>query len=161
MASALQIGHTESMVSRAVVERRGGNTTLRLRPHPGPIDRTARDDELHLGSQDLLRLADYASQSGFKLSSFALSDSDLYPLPREEQDEISKHLIELYKKFGLKELMAALNDEYGGIYAVGITILNHGTGRRINIRRRGFVDASMVEEAEKLLLNALKDLNLS
>lgn len=154
-------GHTESMVSRMVVERRGADTTLQLRHHVGPITGRARDGELHLGNQDLLRLADYAARNGFTLSSISLSDSDLYPLPPDEQAEISSDLIDLYRRFGLGELMAALREDYDGIYAIGISIINNNSGRRMNIRRRGFVETSVTRDAEHFLANALKDLNLS
>lgn len=161
MASMRLCGHTKGMVSRVVVERRGVDAALRLRPHIGPIAGRAREGELHLGSQDLLRIADYATQNGFSFLSISLSDSSLYPLPQDEQDEISGRLIDIYQKFGLAELMITLEDEFDGIYAVGITVVNNSTGRRIKIRRRGFVETSVVQEAENLLSGALRELKLS
>ena len=154
-------GHTYHMASRAVLTRRGADTTLELRPQWRALPRETSDDELHLGSQDLLRLADYANRHGFQIASFSLSDTYLSPLASEEQSGISDRLISLYREYGLEELLFALAEEYEGLYITGLTLINIETGRRVQIKRRGYVETSSIQEAETLLRSAWNELNLS
>lgn len=153
--------HTYHMASRAILTRRGTGTTLELRPQASALPQGPLKDALHLGSQDLLRLADYASRRGFQIASFSVSDSYLSPLPDEEQKTVSDRLICLYKEYGLEELLFAISGEYEGLYIIGLTLINKETGRRVQVKRRGYVETSAVQEAEDLLRSAWTDLNLS
>ncbi len=123
--------------------------------------RTPAGSELHLGSQDLLRFANYASLHGFVVSSFMLADAYLVPLDANEQAEISDDLVELLATHGGDELEASLHDEYAGLYVVGVNLIESSTGMRVSIRRRGYVETSIVQEAERLLRSAWRELRLS
>lgn len=123
--------------------------------------RTPVGTELHLGSQDLVRLAAYASTHGFVVTSFMISDAYLVPLVTDEQTEISDGLVEALRAHGGDEVEAAMQNEYDGLYVVGVNLVGSSSGMRISVRRRGYVDTSVTQEAEQLLKSAWRELRLS
>lgn len=157
------IGENGTMVSKVVLSPSpGGGTGLRIDALTGPLPaRTPAGTELHLGSQDLIRLADYALSRGFTIASFMIADGYLVPLNAKEQIEISDDLVDAMKEYGSDEVEAAMQDEYDGLYVVGINLIATTSGMRISIRRRGYVDTSVVPEAERLLRAAWQELRLT
>lgn len=125
------------------------------------VTRTAAGTELHLGSQDLVRLTAFAASHGYAPSSFMVSDAYLVPLPTDEQDEISDELVSLLRRHGEEEVDAALRNEYDGLYIIGVQLIEQISGMRVSIRRRGFVETSIEKEAEALLQAAWQELHLS
>lgn len=123
--------------------------------------RTPKGSELHLGSQDLIRLAGYAMSHEFVASAFMLADASLVPLSREQQAEVSAEIIELLQIHGAAEVDAAMQDDYSGIFVIGVDLIAIASGMRISIRRRGYVETSIAEEAEGLLKSAWRELRLS
>lgn len=150
------------MVSKVVLDTSAdGGVGLRIDPVTGPLPaRTTPGTELHLGSQDLIRLADYATSHGFTIASFMIADGYLVPLRPEEESELSDEMIEAVRAHGGAELEAAMQDEFDGLYVVGVTLIAM-SGMRISVRRRGFVETSVVHEAEQLLRSAWQELHLS
>lgn len=151
------------MVSKVVLGASAdGDATLRVAPvTTADISRTLAGTELHLGSQDLVRLAAYASAEGYVISSFMISDAYLVPLPEDEQADVSHDLTSLLEKYGEEEVEAALHNEFEGLYVVGIDLIDPGTGLRISVRRRGYIETSVEREAERLLRAAWQELRLS
>ena len=129
--------------------------------NPVPAVRTPPGSELRLGSQDLVRFAAYAFVNQLHVESFQLADPFLMPLNPDDEGEISDDLVEKLQKYGGDEVEAALQDEYEDIYVVGVILISPSSGRRISVRRRGFVDTSITHEAERLLASAWKELQLS
>ncbi|NQX28300.1 hypothetical protein HQQ81_13210 [Microbacteriaceae bacterium VKM Ac-2854] len=150
------------MVNKVVLETSAdGGVGLRIDAVTGPLPaRTPAGTELHLGSQDLIRLADFATFHGFTISSFMIADGHLVPLRPEEESGLSDEMVEAVRNHGGAELEAAMQDEYDGLYVVGVTLIAT-SGMRISVRRRGFVDTSVVQEAEQLLRSAWQELHLS
>ena len=139
-----------------------GRTSLRISNlEPGNTEHSVIGHELHMGSQDLIRFADFASNRGFRISSFMLADPNLSPLIEDEQVEISRQMVELLSAYGGDELEAAMRDEFDGLYVVGVNLIASSSGRRISVRRRGYVETSIVQEAERLLQSAWRELHLS
>lgn len=150
------------MVSKVVLGASSdGDVGLRIAPVTTPAPgRTPAGTELHLGSQDLIRLAEYARKHNFSVASFMIADAYLVPLGHEEQLELSDEMIEILKTHGGNELEAAMQDEYDGLYVVGVTLIST-SGTRVVVKRRGFVETSVVDEAEQLLRSAWQELHLS
>lgn len=151
------------MVSKVVLSA-STDDDRRLRVAPvitTDVTRTAAGTELHLGSQDLVRLTAFASSHGYVPSSFMVSDAYLVPLPADEQDEVSDELINLLRRHGEEEVDAALRNEYDGLYIIGVQLIEQTSGMRVSIRRRGFVETSIEKEAEALLQAAWQELHLS
>jgi hypothetical protein len=123
--------------------------------------RTPAGSELHLGSQDLIRFASYSSDHGFVVSSFMLADAYLVPLGPEEEAEVSAEMVEALALHGEDELEAAMHDEHAGLYVIGVNLIEPSTGMRISIRRRGYIETSIVQEAERLLESAWRELRLT
>lgn len=123
--------------------------------------RTPAGSELHLGSQDLLRFASYSAERGFVVSSFMLADAYLVPLDSDEEAGVSAEMVRVLAAYGEDELEAAMHDEYAGLYVVGVNLIEPSTGMRISIRRRGYIETSIVQEAEKLLASAWRELRLT
>lgn len=123
--------------------------------------RTEDGRELHLGSQDLIRFAGYAAGQGFVIAGFAIADPDLTPLNTEEQRELSATMVEILMAHGHNELDAAMRDEFDGLYIIGVELISGDSGLRMDVRRRGFIYTSVVEEAERLLNAAWQTLRLS
>jgi len=151
------------MVSQVVLSRsEDGHTDLHLGPvlagHDSPVP---KGEELQLGSQDLIRFANYAAAHDFVVSSFMLADASLVPLGKVEQEQISDVMVDALRIYGGDEVEAAMRDEYDGIYVIGVNLVARLSGMRISIRRRGFVETSIVEEAERLLDSAWRELRLS
>lgn len=161
----MQVLQNGAMVSKVVLNRSAdGGGHLRVAPvltASSAHEPVAPGTELHLGSQDLVRLTSYAMEQGYVVYSYMISDSYLEPLPEDEQLDISKELVRLLKEFGAKEVEAALDDEYDGLYVVGVELIDPKTGMMISIRRRGFVETAIVQEAEVLLQSAWRELHLS
>lgn len=151
------------MVSKVVLSPSlGGGAGLRIDDvGAGLPARTPAGTELHLGSQDLIRLAGYAAANGFSVSLFMISDAYLVPLSPDEQSEISDNLVEALRAHGSDEVEAAMQDEYDGLYVVGVELIASASGMRISVRRRGYVVTSTVQEAESLLRAAWRELQLS
>ncbi len=139
-----------------------GGTNLRIsRIVTMPPSHTPAGSELHLGSQDLIRFASYAAERGFVVSSFMLADAFLVPLDSDEEDEVSAEMTSMVLAHGTDELEAAMQEEYEGLYVVGVNLIASSSGMRIMVRRRGFVETSVVQEAERLLESAWRELRLS
>lgn len=150
------------MVSKVVLSASAdGGAGLRIDAVTGPLPaRTPAGTELHLGSQDLIRLADYALSRGFTIASFMIADGYLVPLDVDEQADLSDEMVEAVRAHGGAELEAAMQDEYDGLYIVGVTLVS-AAGRYVVVKRRGFVETSVVQEAEHLLRSAWQELRLS
>lgn len=123
--------------------------------------RTPAGSELHLGSQDLIRFASYSAGHGFVVSSFMLADAYLVPLRPEEEAAVSAEMVEALARHGEDELEAAMHDEHAGLYVIGVNLIEPSTGMRISIRRRGYIETSIVREAERLLESAWRELRLT
>jgi hypothetical protein len=151
------------MVSQVVLSPSAdGGPGLRIGPVLGGGESpTPKGSELHLGSQDLVRLANFASAHGFVVASFMLADAYLVPLSEDEQAQISGEMIERLKSFGGDELETAMQEDYEGLYVVGVNLIAFQSGMRISIRRRGYVETSIIHEAELLLESAWRELHLS
>lgn len=151
------------MVSKVVLNPSSGDGVgLRIDDVAAGLPaRTPAGTELHLGSQDLIRLAGYAADHGFSLAAFMISDAYLVPLSPDEQTEISDELVDAMLAHGSDEVEAAMQNEYDGLYVVGIDLIATSSGMRISIRRRGYVVTSVVQEAENLLRAAWQELRLS
>lgn len=139
-----------------------GRTDLRI-SQVGAADATgpSRGRELHLGSQDLIRFAGYASERGFHVASFMIADAYLVALSEEEESEISAEMVEILREYGDRELEAAMRDDFEGLYVVGVNLVLKASGRRLSVRRRGYVETSTVPDAEQLLQAAWQELQLS
>lgn len=150
-------------MSQAVLGKsEDGHTDLRInKVQGGPASRRDRGHELNLGSQDLVRFAEYASEHGFKIASFMIAESNLNPLSREENDETSDSMLQILARFGMRELSHAMSDEFDGLFVVGVNLIDKSSGKRIGVRRHGFVETSAVQQAEELLRSAWRELHLS
>jgi hypothetical protein len=148
------------MVSRLVL-RPGANTP------PVRIEQSSSEDptgtSLHLGSQDLIRVAGFARDNGFRVARFLIADSYLTPLDEDEQREISAQLVTILEQYDADELESALSDDYDGLYIVGVELVSQGTGLRIGLRRSGYVSVSTAElhAAELLISEAWRELRLA
>jgi hypothetical protein len=116
--------------------------------------------ELHLGSQDLIRFAGYASAHGFVVSGFDVADAFMTALDEGERVEVSDAMVELLDSFGFEELISAMRDDFDGLYVIGVRLISKDNGMRTDVRRRGFVNTSVVQEAERLLNSAWRELHL-
>lgn len=139
-----------------------GGTNLRIsKVRAGESSGPGRGHELHLGSQDLIRFASYAMQRGFRVTSFMVADAFLVALSPEEEADISTEMVEILNDYGGHELIAAMRDDFDGLYVVGVNLVLKARGRRISVRRRGYVETSIVSDAEELLQAAWQELQLS
>jgi hypothetical protein len=118
---------------------------------------------LHLGSQDLVRLAGFARSNGFQVARFFIADAYLSPLEEAEQLELSADLVKILDDFDEEELEAALADEYDGLYVIGLELISYGSGLRLGVLRSGYVSTSAAEEreAERLMSDAWRELRLA
>ncbi|WP_344356758.1 hypothetical protein [Brachybacterium phenoliresistens] len=150
-------------MSKVVLSTVGGGTRdLRVDPYDTTQPaRTPSGSELHLGSQDLVRLTGFALERGFVPTSFMISDAYLVALPEDEQVQVSTELLRLLVGYGPDEVMMSLQEEHDGLYIVGVNLIAGDSGGRISVRRRGFVDTSVVQEAQRLLASAWRELNLT
>lgn len=158
---------TRCMMSRAVLRPLGEAASVHLDPAPpsvvshGEADTRKPSGALHLGSQDLIRVAGFASEAGFKVTGFKLADRYLTPLEEGEQSELSDALLAVLLSYGDRELISAMRDEFVGVFVIGVNLMSLETGFRISIRRSGYVDTSQLPVAEKLLDSAWRSLSLT
>ena len=159
----VRIGQNGVMMSQVVLSPSsdgGGDLRISQVEMVLPTQRV-RGSELHLGSQDLIRFAGYAVGRGFVVASFMLADAYLMPLDEDEQLEISAEMIDILGTYGMNEFDAAMQDDFDGLYVVGVNLIESTSGMRISVRRRGFVETSIIQEAERLLKDAWRELRLS
>ncbi|MCU4673757.1 hypothetical protein ACFQRL_14275 [Microbacterium fluvii] len=121
----------------------------------------AHAHSLHFGSQDLVRVAGFAARSGFTLVRFYLADAYLQPLPAGEDEELSDELVEIFQRDGDREVVAALDDDFDGLFVVGIELRSHATGLSMLLRRKGYIDTPVKDEATTLLTAAWQKLHLT
>lgn len=138
-----------------------GGTALRISQVRSGSEAHALGGELHLGSQDLIRFASYALDHMFSVASFMLADAYFTPMEPDDQTEASVEMVDILKTFGGDELEAAMRDDFDGIYVIGVNLVAPSTGLRISVRRKGYVETSIVQEAEQLLASAWRELHLS
>lgn len=151
------------MLQNGIMMRRVTLTSSRDAPlRFRPLDEAALSSErsLRLGSQDLIRLSAFAVNHGFLVVRFEISDAYLTALDEQESSLISSDLRTILQDFGGRELVAAMHEEFDGLYIVGVELKSTETHRRVTIRRDGFLDSSTPEEAENLLTTAWKALEL-
>lgn len=151
------------MMSQVVVRPLVGDSSA-LHVDPVLVEDAALETggrRLQLGSQDLIRFAGYAADHGFIISGFTLADAFLTPLDLDEQGAVSVEMIAILLAYGAQELDAAMEDDFDGLYVTGVELISSSKGLRIDVRRRGYVDTSVVEEAERLLDSAWRELRLS
>lgn len=163
MQSVGGLRQNEHVVSQAVVRPSPGadfGLHVDLVPADARLSATTGHG-LHLGSQDLIRFAGYATQHGFRVVHFDVADSQLTPLDADDQREVSDAMVAILREYGDEELDAAMRDDFDGLYVVGVELLSLANGLRIDVRRSGYVDTSVVEEAERLLDSAWRELRLS
>lgn len=151
--------HNEDMESQVVVGPRGPAAELHIVSPPPSTDVDAW--RLHLGSQDLIRVAGFAVADGFRLVRFYIADRYLQPLDAHEEEEISDELVRIFEQYDAREVRSALHDDFEGLYVVGIELLSVTSGFRIHLRREGFIDTSVPEEATSLLSRAWRKLRLA
>ncbi|TQJ40603.1 hypothetical protein FBY33_2670 [Arthrobacter sp. SLBN-112] len=114
-----------------------------------------------MGSQDLIRFAIYATAHSFSVASFMIADTRLTLLEPNDQESLSAEMVNILRTYGGEELEAAMGDDFNGLYVVGVELLSTTTGMRMSVRRRGYVETSIVDEAEQLLASAWRELHLS
>lgn len=140
----------------------GDNPGLHIYPvhkHKSAIASDGRT--LRLGSQDLIRLAGYAADHNFVVKGFAVADAFLSPLDLDEQSSASAAMIEILSRYGDGELNAAMDDDFDGLYVTGVELISPSKGLRISVRRQGYVETTIIEDAERLLNSAWRELHLS
>jgi hypothetical protein len=161
--NVVRVMHNDQMESQVVVGPRGKPSSLHIASTP--VDWSKENESetrrLHLGSQDLVRVAGFAAENGFKLVRFYLSDPYLQPLGSAEEQTISDELVEIFNKYDAQEVRSALRGDYEGLYVVGIELLSRETGFRIHLRREGFIDTAVPEIATNLLTRAWQKLRLA
>lgn len=154
--------HNKCMMSQVIVRPPvGGRAALHIDPVRAEGVRESDGRTLQLGSQDLIRVAGYAADHGFVVSGFFVADAFLTPLGQEEEREVSASMLEILKTYGPQELDAAMDDDFEGMYVTGVELVSRSRGLRIAVRRRGYVETSVVGEAEQLLNSAWRELRLS
>ena len=152
----------ERMVSQLVVQPWGESPNVHIDVAVGAEWRNgAGAQTLHLGSQDLIRVAGFAQENGFSVVRFFLADSYLFPLDSEDEDVISSELVSILTDFGAREIQSAMHDEHAGLFVIGIELISISSGLRIVLRRRGYVDTSVIDEAKHLLDLAWRELKLT
>lgn len=149
------------MVSQVLVRPSAGNDAPAVHVDPLDAERPRDARELHFGSQDLIRLAGYSLDRGFVVTGFSVADAWLSQLDAAEQHTVSDLMVEILGTYGWAELSAAMQDEFDGLYVTAVALLSKTTGLRIEVRRDGYVDTSVIDEAQQLLDSAWKDLDLS
>ncbi|MEG8035386.1 hypothetical protein QP157_08655 [Sphingomonas sp. LR61] len=140
------------VVSRAVLQAAGPAYAVHI---PSVVEEANPESKsFHFGSQDLIRLAGFAQENGFKVSRFSLADSYLTPLEADEERRVSRSMVEILGHFDARELRGAMLDEFDGLYVIGVELISKESGHRLTVRRSGFIDTSAVVEAERLLTSA-------
>ncbi|WIB15918.1 hypothetical protein DEJ34_01960 [Curtobacterium sp. MCPF17_050] len=116
---------------------------------------------LHLGTQDIIRLGGFALKNGYKILQFRIADPYLSPLEPQEERVISEQMIELLHRYDTRELIGAMQEEFDGLYIVGVELQSANSQRRMSIRRGGYIDTAATWEAEAFLQSAWQDLRLT
>jgi hypothetical protein len=155
-----QVMHNEHMATQVVLNPHGRAPELSIDDVP-QFGRVRESQVLHLGSQDLLRVAAFATKNGFDLIRVYWNDSYLQPLDQASEDDLSGELLDILSQFGEQEALAALDEDFSGLLLVGVELRSHATGATILLRRRGYIDTVERDEARNLLTHAWQKLRLT
>lgn len=154
--------HNRRMLSKVVLNPSSdGSARLTVDQITDNVNKLSAGSELRLGTEDLVRLAEYASHREFVVSSFLVADSYLAPLDKDEEEPISDALVESMEMYGIEGVLSLLRDEFDGLYLIGVNLINVTRGLHVSIRRRGYIETVMLEEVEQMLASAWKALDLS
>lgn len=155
--------HNDYMISQVLV-RPPKNGEVALGVYPRDVAEMPDNDlgkKPHLGSQDLIRLAGFAAESGLIVTGFSVDDAYLNPLEQGENYEISDAMKLILDRYGVESLLSAMREDFRDLYVTSVKLIHPETGLRMDIRRRGVIDSSQNDEAQGLLTSAWKELKLT
>jgi len=105
-----------------------------------------------LGSQDLLAIARYAADVGFRIDGFIIEDHTLTPVPIEETDELSEKLVNILAQNGAFAAALFLDDEFG-FYVTGVRLTSADL-RSFTLLREGATRSPAESHLEDFLARA-------
>lgn len=111
----------------------------------------------NFGTQDLVRIAGYASRHGFTIELISVTDMYLMLLSEEEIQEVSGEMIAMMNKWGSEEVEAALQDEFDGYYVSMIALKSNATGEIVYLDRKGYVGTDVGSDIQEEFLAALNE----
>lgn len=73
-----------------------------------------------VGSQDMIRLSDMATDNYYTIRDFKLANESLDPIEKDRSQAVSAKMKEIICEYGGEELESAMKDDFKGIYVTGI-----------------------------------------
>lgn len=114
----------------------------------------------HLGSPEIIKIAEYATSQGFRILRFQLVDRRHDLVPQPEQDQWSDQLVDAFYERGKYGLQLSMRRDFPNVFMNGVELYLH-PGVRIEIRRRGVLLTNDEPRLRTFITSAWKALRLS
>lgn len=133
-----------------------------LRILPAAFGDVEKSQLLHLGSQDLVRVAEFAEQhAGATLARIDTVDLALQPFFKHETEQHSRELVRIFHDYDGREVLSALQDDFSFVVIVGITLTLAGGEAVAHLRREGLITTTAAADTTTLLDRAWRELRLT
>lgn len=114
----------------------------------------------HLGSSDLIILAEYAQGLGFRVNRFDVFSALLEPLQEDEADEVSEALVAALEAGGAEQCIIEMRSTFAELTVVGVDFSGPDY-RPLSIRRDGVAVIQNSASLLDLLRGALGSVRLT
>jgi hypothetical protein len=113
-----------------------------------------------LGAEDLLWIADLAQRRGFDVEDFEFRTSTFDPLGDDEEQQLSRSLLAMFREGGASAAIEALQSELRNYALIGLGLATPQNDPMI-IRRFGYVETTDESAAKDLLDEAWNEIHFS
>lgn len=166
------MGQTTVMTSQLLLHRDNGKSRLEVVPYKEAAEPSERSNPLRLdnpaeatlvarlGSQDLLYIAEFASENGFLVDGFQIVGRHGSRVDEYREVKISEFLKEGLLKSGARFASTKFARDYPG-YSVGAIKLTDPEMYQLTIKRFGIVEADDAPSIEPFLRSAWERIHFS
>lgn len=133
-----------------------------LRILPTAFGEVKPSQRLHLGSQDLVRVAEFAEKhEGATLTRIETVDLALQPFFKHETEQHSRELVRIFHDYDGREVCSALQDDFCFVTIVGISLTLAGGQAVAHLRREGLITTTAAADTTSLMDRAWRELRLA
>lgn len=166
-AGPMIFGQNGVMVQQVLMRIDGGAPSFETTDNPGSRAPMSFEDPSHgvriprLGSQDILRIAEFAARTGYHLDGFQLGDSTLTPVGEALGERVSKQLV---KRLRRGETAADVDDylaaEWPTLAVIGVVLTTPALGTA-RLQRQGVLSGPSDWSPKEFLTNAWQAVRFS
>lgn len=155
------------MVQQVLMRIDGGAPTFETADNPNSRAPISFEDRSHgvriprLGSQDILRIAEFAVRNGYTVNGFQLGDSILTPVAEQLGEKVSKQLVKrLRRGESAADVDDFLGEEWPSLAVIGVELTTPSLGSA-RLQRQGVLSGPADWSPIPFLTNAWRAVRFS